>query len=108
MVVAAALLAAGCFPPDSSGSLSGHHNDPFLTCVRQHESGGNYQAVSPGGQYRGAYQFLQSTWDATANHIGAGNLVGLDPSAASATVQDDMAWALYQWQGPGPWAGSGC
>ena len=107
MVVAAALLAAGCFPP-TPGSLSGHHNDPFLTCVRQHESGGNYQAVSPGGQYRGAYQFLQSTWDATANHIGAGNLVGLDPSEASATVQDDMAWALYQWQGPGPWAGSGC
>jgi hypothetical protein len=107
-VLAAALLAAGCFPAGSGGSLSGHHNDPFLTCVRQHESGGNYQAVSPGGQYRGAYQFLQGTWDATANHIGARDLVGVDPRTASPTLQDDMAWALYQWQGPGPWGDSGC
>jgi hypothetical protein len=107
-VVAVALFAAGCFPPGSGGSLSGHHNDPFLTCVRQHESGGNYQAVSPGGQYLGAYQFLQGTWDATANHIGARDQVGVDPRTASPTLQDDMAWALYQWQGPGPWGDSGC
>ena len=63
MVVAAALFAAGCFASGSSGSLSAHHDDPFLTCVRQVESGGNYQAVSPGGQYLGAYQFLQATWE---------------------------------------------
>jgi Transglycosylase-like domain len=107
-VVAGALLAVGCFPSDSSGSLSTHHNDPFLTCVRQHESGGNYQAVSPDGVYRGAYQFLQSTWDATARHIGANDQVGADPARAIPTLQDDMAWQLYQWQGPGPWAGSGC
>lgn len=108
-VVAAALLAVGCFPAaDGSGSFSPHHNDPFLTCVRQRESGGNYQAHSPGGEYHGAYQFLQSTWDATANHIGARDLVGVDPHTRSATSQDDMAWALYQWQGSGPWAGVGC
>ena len=104
MVVAAALLAAGCFPPGSGGSLSGHHNDPFLTCVRQRESGGNYQAHSPDGQYHGAYQFLQATWDATARHIGRTDLVG----TATPTMQDDFAWALYQWQGSGPWAGVGC
>jgi len=107
-VVVAALFAVGCFPSDSSGSLSTHHNDPFLTCVRQHESGGNYRVDSPDGQYHGAYQFLQSTWDATANHVGAGDLVGVDPHTASPTTQDDMAWNLYQWQGTGPWAGSGC
>ncbi len=88
--------------------MSPHHNDPFLTCVRGVESGGNYQAVSPDGLYRGAYQFLQSTWDATARHIGAPDLVGVDPRTAGATLQDDMAWALYQWQGSTPWAGSGC
>jgi hypothetical protein len=94
-VVAAALLAAGCIPAaDGSGSFSTHHNDPFLTCVRQHESGGNYQAVSADGQCRGAYQFLQGTWDATANHIGARDQVGVDPRTASPTLQDDMAWAL--------------
>jgi Transglycosylase-like domain len=109
VVVAAALLAAGCIPAaDGSGSFSTHHNDPFIACVRQHESGGNYQAHSPDGQYHGAYQFLQSTWDATANHIGARDLVGVDPHTRSSTQQDDMAWELYQWQGPGPWAGSGC
>ena len=107
-VVAAALLAAGCFPDNSAGSFSAHHNDPFLTCVRQRESGGNYLAHSPDGQYHGAYQFLQSTWDATARHIGAWDLVGIDPHTRSATSQDDMAWALYQWQGSGPWAGVGC
>jgi len=103
------VLVAGCVPPPGSGgSFSTHHNDPFLTCVRQHESGGNYQAVSPDGLYRGAYQFLQSTWDATARHIGAFDQVGVDPRTASPTLQDDMAWQLYQWQGTGPWAGSGC
>jgi hypothetical protein len=109
VVVAAAALAGGCFPGGSSGgSLSTHHNDPFLTCVREHESGGNYRVDSPGGVYHGAYQFLQSTWDATVRHIGAVDLVGMDPHTASPTLQDDMAWALYQWQGSGPWGGSGC
>ena len=108
VVVAAALFAAGCFSSGSSGSLSGHHNDPFLTCVRGAESGGNYQVDSPGGQYHGAYQFLQATWDSTANHVGARDLVGVDPHTASSTLQDDMAWNLYQWQGTGPWAGDGC
>jgi hypothetical protein len=108
VVVATALLAAACFPPGAGGSLSGHHNDPFLTCIRQRESGGNYRVDSPDGQYHGAYQFLQATWDATANHIGARDQVGVDPHTANPTLQDDMAWALYQWQGPGPWGDSGC
>jgi hypothetical protein len=32
----------------------------------------------------------------------------VDPHEASPTDQDDMAWALYQWQGSQPWAGVGC
>ncbi|MFL6242745.1 MAG: transglycosylase family protein [Acidimicrobiia bacterium] len=108
VVAATALLAAACFAGNPSGSFSAYHNDPFLTCVRQRESGGNYQAHSPDGQYHGAYQFLQGTWDATARHIGAWDLVGVDPHTRSSTSQDDMAWALYQWQGPGPWGDSGC
>src|SRR5262249_22099209 len=92
----------------TGGSLSTHHNDPFLTCVRQCESGGRYQIDSANGLYHGAYQFLQSTWDATARHIGGLDLVGIDPHTASPTLQDDMAWALFQWHGRAPWAGSGC
>ena len=33
---------------------------PFLQCVVQAESGGNYGAVSPNGAYMGAFQFSQS------------------------------------------------
>jgi Transglycosylase-like domain len=108
VIVGAAFLAISCFPNGPGGSSSPHHNDPFLTCVRQRESGNRYNIDSPGGQYHGAYQFLQATWDDTARHIGVNNLVGVDPHLASPTTQDDMAWALYQWQGEQPWAGVGC
>ncbi len=96
-------------PPDYSPTpgVSPHHDDPFLTCVRARESGGNYGAVNPAGPYLGAYQFLQSTWNVTASHAGRGDLVGLPPNLASAYDQDEMAWTLYQWQGKGPWGG-GC
>jgi hypothetical protein len=96
-------------PPDYSGTpgQSPHHDDPFLSCVRQRESGGNYGAVNPSGPYLGAYQFLQATWNVTAAHAGRSDLVGVPPNVASAYDQDEMAWALYQWQGKGPWGG-GC
>jgi hypothetical protein len=82
-----------------------HHDDPFLSCVRQRESGGNYAIVSSDGLYYGAYQFLQTSWNATANHAGRPELVGVPPNQASVYDQDDMAWDLYQWQGTGPWGG---
>ena len=96
-------------PPDYSGTpgQSPHHDDPFLSCVRQRESGGNYGAVNPSGPYLGAYQFLQATWNVTAAHAGRSDLVGVPANVASAYDQDEMAWALYQWQGKGPWGG-GC
>ena len=81
------------------------HYDPFLVCTRQIESGGNYQAYNASGPYYGAYQFLQSTWNSTANRAGRYELMGLDPRRASAYDQDDMAWTLYEWQGKGPWNG---
>jgi peptidoglycan hydrolase CwlO-like protein len=83
-----------------------HHDDPFLTCTRERESHGQYSAVNPSGPYLGAYQFLQSTWNITAEHAGRADLVGVPPNAASAYDQDDMAWTLYQWQGTGPWGGA--
>jgi len=97
------LAAVAAAPPSGSG-VSPHHDDPFLVCTRNRESGGNYSAVSPSGYY-GAYQFLPSTWDSAAVHAGRLDLVGVLPSRASAPDQDDVAWALYQWQGTGPWGG---
>jgi hypothetical protein len=96
-------------PPSYAGTpgVSPHHDDPFLACVRGRESGGNYGAVNPAGPYLGAYQFLQATWNVTASHAGRSDLVGVPANVASAYDQDEMAWTLYQWQGPGPWGG-GC
>jgi Transglycosylase-like domain len=81
------------------------HNDPFLVCTRRIESGGNYQAYNAGGPYLGAYQFLQSTWNATAKNAGRGELVGVDPRNASEYDQDDMAWTLFESRGKAPWGG---
>jgi DNA-binding protein H-NS len=81
------------------------HNHPFLVCTRDIESKGNYQAYNAGGPYYGAYQFLQSTWNSTANHAGRGELVGVNPRDASEYDQDDMAWTLFQWKGKAPWNG---
>jgi hypothetical protein len=94
--------------PAPAGSGSGsHHDDPFLSCVRQRESNGNYGVVNPAGPWYGAYQFLASTWNVAASHAGRIDLVGVIPSAAAPSDQDDIAWSLYQWQGAGPWGG-GC
>jgi len=91
-----------------NGGVNPHHNDPYLTCVRRHESSDNYQAYNPGGPAYGAYQFLQSTWNLAANHAGRGDLVGLDPRRASQYDQDEMAWTTYQWQGKRPWSVDPC
>jgi hypothetical protein len=90
-------------PPSYSPTpgVSPHHNDPFLVCTRTRESGGNYAAYNPAGPYMGAYQFLQSTWNSAANHAGMPGLIGVPPNQASQYDQDEVAWALYQWQGPG-------
>lgn len=91
-------------PSTPAGGVHPQHDNPFLVCTRNRESGGNYGAVSPAGYY-GAYQFAQLTWDSTANHAGRGDLIGVRPSQASVYDQDDMAWTLYSWQGDGPWGG---
>ncbi len=91
-------------PPPAQPDLS---QDPFLVCTRAHESdgAGGYHAVSPGGTYRGAYQFTRSTWNSTAMHAGRPDLVGIDPAAAAPYDQDLLALDLYHWQGASPWGG---
>jgi hypothetical protein len=92
-------------PPDYQPTPGAHpqHDDPFLVCTRAHE--GSYTSYNPAGPYMGAYQFLQSTWNGAANHAGRSDLVGVPPNTASEYDQDDVAWALYQWRGAGPWGG---
>lgn len=69
--------------------------EALLACIRSYESGGDYGAVSPSGQYRGAYQFDRGTWSSAG---GSG-----DPAAAPPAEQDARAWALYQSRGLQPW-----
>jgi hypothetical protein len=82
-------------------------NDPFLACTRAHESdtSGGYQAISPGGTYRGAYQFDRSTWDSAARLSNRPDLVGVDPAAAAPEDQDLLALNLYHSRGTQPWGG---
>ena len=76
---------------------------PFLQCVLQAESGGNYAAVSPGGAYMGGFQFSQATWNQAAGLAGMPQLVNVPPNDATPAQQDDLAIALYQADGQQPW-----
>jgi Transglycosylase-like domain len=82
-------------------------NDAFLACTRGYESvyAGGYRAVSPGGRYRGAYQFDEATWNGTARHLRRFDLVGVLPDRAAPAVQDLLAYTLYKWQGASHWHG---
>jgi peptidoglycan hydrolase-like protein with peptidoglycan-binding domain len=66
-----------------------------LTRIAECESGGNPRAVSPGGQYRGKYQFSLETW---RNLGGTG-----DPADAPEWKQDRLALKLYRLRGTAPW-----
>lgn len=59
------------------------------------ESSHDYQAISPSGLYRGAYQFDLPTWETVG---GTG-----DPVLAPAEEQDARARELYARRGPQPW-----
>lgn len=93
-------------PGPNMGSCSGNV-ECFLACTIQHESAsaGVYNAVSPGGTYRGAYQFDQSTWNGAVARAGYGQYVGTPPNLAPPNVQDAAATQLYGERGNQPWGG---
>lgn len=93
--------------PAPSGNSTDPALNPFLQCVVQHESGGNYGAVSPSGTYMGAFQFSQPSWDEAAQAAGRPDLVGVPPNHASKADQDTMAVTLYSLDGQQPWV-DGC
>jgi hypothetical protein len=66
-----------------------------LRRIAECESGGNPRAISPGGTYRGKYQFSRATWH---NLGGTG-----DPAAAPEWLQDRLALKLYRLRGTAPW-----
>jgi Transglycosylase-like domain len=94
--------------PDTSTNTTDPALNPFLQCVVQAESGGDYQAVSPNGLYRGAFQFSQPTWNYAAQAAGRPDLIGVPPNLASKADQDTLAVALYALDGERPWLGDRC
>jgi hypothetical protein len=70
-----------------------------LERIAECESGGDPTALSPGGTYRGKYQFSRATWKGLG---GKG-----DPAAAPEAVQDRMALKLYRQSGTAPWPSCG-
>ena len=82
--------------------------NPYLQCVVDAESHGDYGAVSPNGMYMGAFQFSQSTWNLAAGAAGLSALVGVPPNLASKAEQDAVAVALYALDGHQPWLGDRC
>lgn len=81
--------------------------EEFLACTRAHESdtAGGYGAVSPGGTYRGAYQFDAATWRASAIGAGYGEYAETPVDQVPAAVQDAVAAYLYSMSGNRPWNG---
>jgi peptidoglycan hydrolase-like protein with peptidoglycan-binding domain len=66
-----------------------------LRRIAKCESGGDPTAVSPGGRYRGKFQFTRATWRALG---GSG-----DPAEAAEATQDRLALKLYRRSGTDPW-----
>jgi Transglycosylase-like domain/Putative peptidoglycan binding domain len=88
--------ALGLDPFTSSSVRSRSVRVPaVLQQIAECESGGNPSAVSPGGTYRGKYQFSRDTW----RRLGGEG----DPADAPEWVQDRMALKLYRESGTAPW-----
>ncbi|MGH2841749.1 MAG: transglycosylase family protein, partial [Solirubrobacteraceae bacterium] len=66
-----------------------------LERIAECESGGDPEAVSASGRYRGKYQFDRRTWRSVG---GKG-----DPAKASEAEQDRRALKLYRRDGATPW-----
>ncbi len=80
---------------DAFARLPGGVSRATLDAIAACESGGNPAAVSPGGAYRGKYQFDYGTWESVGGHG--------DPAAAPEAEQDYRAALLYARSGSSPW-----
>ena len=106
----ALLFAAACTPEEVAFYLDAteHVNHVLSTeelkRLRDCESTDNYTAVSisPPGLYRGAYQFVQHTWDGVAERHFPW-LVGKDPIEVEPWWQDAVTRALWSERGRQPW-----
>lgn len=83
----------------SRASVSRVRLPRIMRRIAKCESGGNPRAVSPGGRYRGKWQFTRETWKGLG---GRG-----DPAKAAEWTQDRLALKLYRREGTAPWGDCG-
>jgi hypothetical protein len=120
---AATAVRAGERNPKVSRSLSGVRASAYVgkyyssrsegtrRCIVRRESGGNYRISSPGGRYRGAYQFNAGLARATALKMGRRDLAGRSINTWSRFDQDKAFWTVWNHgRGAGHWGGTrhGC
>lgn len=92
-------------PAATAHSGGGAPSNSFLSCVRQRESGGSYTAQNPSSSASGAYQYLDSSWQA----LGYAAKYGVPKASMATPAQQDAAAAdTYARMGRSPWAGPGC
>lgn len=102
------LLGSACTPEEialyleSTAPTRDVMTQDELLRLRMCESTDNYQAISPSGTYRGAYQFDQTTWDGVADRHFPW-LAGIDPIDVDPWWQDAMTRALWSERGRQPW-----
>jgi hypothetical protein len=77
------------------------HRKRWARRVAECESGRNPDALSPGGTYRGAFQFSLSTWRSAPRSPGG------DPVAYSYRTQAFVAVRLMTRNGKGAWPSCG-
>lgn len=114
--VAAALLGAGASSSVAKPHGHGTHkrtldrefeknvskkNKKWAKRVAACESGGNPNAIGGGGLYRGAFQFMRSTWKTSPRSPGG------DPVDYSYKTQAFVAVRLKARSGSSPWPSCG-
>ncbi len=101
-------------PPSGPGVPPIPHYDmseqeaAFFECVVFRESTGNPGAVNRSSGAAGLFQFMATTWDMVARHVGRYDLIGVSAALSPPELQWWFAHELFVWQGPGPWAADGC
>jgi hypothetical protein len=114
--VAAVAPKAGERDTRVSRSLSGVRSSAYVgkyfsarhertrKCIVRKESGGNYRIASPGGRYKGAYQFNAGLARATAYKMGRKDLARKPINQWSRFDQDKAFWTVWNHgRGRGHW-----
>lgn len=101
----------GVRPSAYIGRYYSPRHESTRRCIVRRESGGNYRIASPGGRYRGAYQFNAGLARTAARKMGRSDLVGRPINTWSRFEQDKAFWVIWNHgRGRGHWASTrhGC